>query len=462
MPAKEVLVAGYFGAGNVGDELLLGQFTRWAQEQGARVTALSVDPEHTRRTHGIAAVPRGDLLQVAEAMMRSDLVALGGGGLFQDYYSFRVPELFRYPGGISYYAQVVLMARQLRRPSLLWAMGVGPLRTAQAQAITREVVRLADAVSVRDEASAALLRSIGVEREVLVAPDPVWVDGGQVDAEAPEKLPALRGRRILALALREWPFVSDWDQRLARALKSRFSEIRAAAQQRASGKPVVVTAHSFVTGARRAGDERPVIGQLGNVAQLEGSAVGEGVAYVALGHLHQPQAIAGHEHWRYCGSLLPMGFDEVATPRQVVIADLPEDGAPARVREVPLVPFRRYARVRGKPSEIEAAIALLHEGQRGEPTPWLEAVAELDGPNPAIARDVQAWAQARGWAALAIRSSHADAATARQWEEKAALAELDPVEVFRRLWTTTYPEQEPQPELIAAYEGLLARVRAEG
>ena len=251
-------------------------------------------------------------------------------------------------------------------------------------------------------------------------------------------------------------------ERLARALKSRFSEIRAAAQQRASGKPVVVTAHSFVTGARRAGDERPVIGQLGNVAQLEGSAVGEGVAYVALGHLHQPQAIAGHEHWRYCGSLLPMGFDEVATPRQVVIADLPEDGAPARVREVPLVPFRRYARVRGKPSEIEAAIALLHEGQRGEPTPWLEAVAELDGPNPAIARDVQAWAQARGWAALAIRSSHADAATARQWEEKAALAELDPVEVFRRLWTTTYPEQEPQPELIAAYEGLLARVRAEG
>ena len=34
-------------------------------------------------------------------------------------------------------------------------------------------------------------------------------------------------------------------------------------------------------------------------------------AYIALGHIHQPQKVGGLEHIRYSGSPIPLSFDEV-------------------------------------------------------------------------------------------------------------------------------------------------------
>lgn len=214
-----VLAFGWYGAGNVGDELLLGTLKQWCVEKEAQVTALSMNPTHTRHLHQIDAVDAYDLQAVASAMQQADLFVLGGGGLFQTHHAFTISALYSYsPGDISAYARPVLMARQMGIPTLLWAQGVGPLDGDDARQIVRDIFANATHASVRDEGSRALLSEIGVDRELVIAPDPVWAY--PVPANDQPKS-ATAGR--LALVLRPWPVVSGWEDAFIEALEAAVS-----------------------------------------------------------------------------------------------------------------------------------------------------------------------------------------------------------------------------------------------
>ena len=52
----KVVAVGYYGAPNVGDELLLGLLARQVRERGGELVALSINPEYTTHAHGIAAL----------------------------------------------------------------------------------------------------------------------------------------------------------------------------------------------------------------------------------------------------------------------------------------------------------------------------------------------------------------------------------------------------------------------
>ncbi|MGI5862384.1 MAG: polysaccharide pyruvyl transferase family protein [Myxococcales bacterium] len=221
----KILAAGFYGAGNVGDELLLRQVTAWANEAGAEVCVVSVDPALTERLHGLPTVPHADLRAVARAVAEQDLVILGGGGLFQDHDRFTLEDLFAYPGaGVSYYAQPCLIARQMGRPYLPWAMGLGPLRAEGCRAVVADLFRNAAATSVRDERSAELLKSL-CDREAALAPDPVWAlppASERIDVAA--RFPALAGRKVLAMIMRAWPYSEGWEARFIEGVRAGLRE----------------------------------------------------------------------------------------------------------------------------------------------------------------------------------------------------------------------------------------------
>jgi polysaccharide pyruvyl transferase CsaB len=209
-----ILVFGFYGEGNLGDELLLHTLIQWAQDQEVEVIALSVNPAHTSHLHGIKSYSAYDLPQVAEVMMASSLFVLGGGGLFQDHHKFTLPALYGFNiDDISVYARPVLMANQMRVPTLLWAQGVGPLTHRQPQRIVREIFELATYVTLRDEASLTLLKSLGVSRQMLVAPDPCWA---YPLPDSPGK-PEVDQKRI-AIILRPWEFTTGWEDRFVKAI----------------------------------------------------------------------------------------------------------------------------------------------------------------------------------------------------------------------------------------------------
>ena len=142
------MIAGYYGFGNLGDEILREVLVGALCRSGAARPVVLV---RTPRREGDVA--RFDPLGVLRALRRARGLVLGGGGLFQNRTSER---------SLLYYLGLLLLARLLARPVLLVGQGVGPIRGRGSRALARIALRKAAYLGCRDEESASLLRSLGV------------------------------------------------------------------------------------------------------------------------------------------------------------------------------------------------------------------------------------------------------------------------------------------------------------
>jgi len=201
---KNLVVFGWYGAGNVGDELLLKAIVEWAKQRGANVTAISIDPEYTSVVHGIQAVDFNDLDAIATAMRTSDLFVLGGGGLLQTHHSLTISAMYDFAKpDVAAYCRMLALAAQFELKTLFWAQGVGPLGTGESRALVAHVVKSCDFISVRDEESRALLRGIGVSQEIECAPDPVWGMDLALETAVSMRIP-----KRIAVVIRPWSSAS--------------------------------------------------------------------------------------------------------------------------------------------------------------------------------------------------------------------------------------------------------------
>ncbi len=75
--------------------------------------------------------------------------------------------------------------------------------------------------------------------------------------------------------------------------------------------PVVMTAHTTVKGCDFKGHEHATEYTVGGIDTIELERMGEGYDYLALGHIHHEQFVhSGKHNVRYCGTPLPVSFDE--------------------------------------------------------------------------------------------------------------------------------------------------------
>lgn len=93
------------------------------------------------------------------------------------------------------------------------------------------------------------------------------------------------------------------------------------------GTRSVVLAHAFVVGGEATGSERTI--SVGGVETVP-AGVFDGVDYVALGHLHSPQALS--ERVRYSGSPLAYSFGERSHAKAVWLVELDGTGLGAVAR----------------------------------------------------------------------------------------------------------------------------------
>ncbi|MEA3507846.1 MAG: hypothetical protein U9R40_02870, partial [Synergistota bacterium] len=83
----DVALCGYYGFGNLGDELLAEALVGLLVSSGLkreRITVLSADPEATASKLDVEASNRWKPLHVWRTLRRSRSLLLGGGGLLQD------------------------------------------------------------------------------------------------------------------------------------------------------------------------------------------------------------------------------------------------------------------------------------------------------------------------------------------------------------------------------------------
>ena len=157
-----VLLSGYYGAGNVGDEALLAGLVSGLRERGFEPVVLSADPRATRELHGVRSFDR--VSGLLPALLRSGALVSGGGGLLQDVTSSR---------SLDYYLGVVRLARRLGKRVVLYGQSLGPLSTA---GLARTAAALRGLpVAVRDQESLALAGTLNLSA-VLVADPALLLD----------------------------------------------------------------------------------------------------------------------------------------------------------------------------------------------------------------------------------------------------------------------------------------------
>lgn len=152
----QVLLFGYYGFGNLGDELLLSSITDLLLINGIkkeRIAILSSSPNQTNKTFGIKSYNRHNIFEVISAIRNSKTLLLGGGGLFQDASSIR---------SCLYYWVVVRIARALGAQP--WAVGqsIGPLKSQLCQFLTKDAFTLCAYRGVRDARSLDILNKWGL------------------------------------------------------------------------------------------------------------------------------------------------------------------------------------------------------------------------------------------------------------------------------------------------------------
>ncbi|WP_162008572.1 polysaccharide pyruvyl transferase family protein [Vulcanisaeta thermophila] len=171
-----VLIHGYFGFGNTGDEAILTALIDEYRSAYGDVdfVVLSSNPSRTIKLHGVMAV-RESLLSPFfwREFLTSDVLVFAGGGRY---------------GGETWrrMALLGLMARLLGKRVVFRSVGVYPYSwhgkpviervprpfTGFTALLVRLLINSSDYVGVRDAYSYAVLRLTGVSRDVVLEPDP--------------------------------------------------------------------------------------------------------------------------------------------------------------------------------------------------------------------------------------------------------------------------------------------------
>jgi polysaccharide pyruvyl transferase CsaB len=162
-----VLVSGYYGFGNLGDEALLEVIVQRLRATFAEpsIEVLSATPQRTASAYGVEATARWDWRAVRSAIARSDVVLSGGGGLLQNATSFR---------SLLYYAAILREGVRSGRKTMIFAQSIGPL-DALGRFTVRRFCRGVARATVRDERSRRLLSELLPRTAVERTADPVFL-----------------------------------------------------------------------------------------------------------------------------------------------------------------------------------------------------------------------------------------------------------------------------------------------
>ena len=169
--SPRLVLIGSFGAGNIGDELILAGFLKKlrAVAPRARVTVLSGNPSRATALHEVEAaplVPAGvksiflaDTWKASVKALRGcDAVIFPGGGLFTDEETAYAPFLW---------AVQLLAARLLWKPVYLCGQSIGPFNYAFTRFVARLSLKRAAHIYCRDKRSMQQLDWLGIEKKYV-------------------------------------------------------------------------------------------------------------------------------------------------------------------------------------------------------------------------------------------------------------------------------------------------------
>ncbi|OFI39657.1 hypothetical protein BIU82_00920 [Arthrobacter sp. SW1] len=229
--ARKVILSGFYGANNLGDEMILRSISERLVEADPSVQVFvgAENALQVEKNHGLQAFKRTDHHAASEVARTASAIIVGGGGLWHDHTIQRAGGIASFylgaPMSIAGFGILPSVGKLLGVPFYTVGLGVGPLEDPDARLLVKDLAGKASAINVRDAESKQLLTSLGVRDDLVsVSPDTVYavdLEGPAASAEVPEALAALKeqGYTLVGLNLRHWK-ASDADAWQARLLEA--------------------------------------------------------------------------------------------------------------------------------------------------------------------------------------------------------------------------------------------------
>ena len=195
--------------------------------------------------------------------------------------------------------------------------------------------------------------------------------------------------------------------------------------------PIIATGHLATVDASRSDSVRDIY--IGTLDAFPSSAF-PAADYIALGHIHRPQMVGGQARIRYCGSPLPLSFDELGQGKQMLLVEFAGDNQPS-ITALPVPQFQPMQVLRGALDELQQQIGAVAQQLLPQQRVWLELVVSgkdslLNDLPARVAAMVDVWPAVD---VLRIRRERMQDGGSLQLPVRETLAELEPAEVFEQL-----------------------------
>jgi len=221
-------------------------------------------------------------------------------------------------------------------------------------------------------------------------------------------------------------------KQLGDAIKQHYQSVYdAAVEKRATFEnsehmPIIATGHLTAMGVQQSDSVRDIY-----VGNLDGFAADgfPDADYIALGHIHRPQVVAKREYIRYCGSPIPLSFDELKSQKQVCVVEFVEGVRTISQLSVPT--FQPLAEIKGDLSEIESQLNQ-YIGLDSEQSVWLSIEVQAQDYLSDLQERMRALTEGLNVEVLQLRRARERRNQALEQESAETLSELSPMDVFSK------------------------------
>ncbi len=266
-------------------------------------------------------------------------------------------------------------------------------------------------------------------------------------------VPYLRDRDIRRAEAGET--FEDKGRKLVEGIRSHYRQVGDAAMARRAelggNLPIVAMGHLFTSGGQTVEGDGVRELYVGTLGQVRADVFPDCFDYLALGHLHTPQKVAGADCRRYSGSPIAMSFGE-AGQRKIVLT-VAVDAAGVTVEEIPVPGFQALATVRGDWQRIAERIAAL---KRDAAPVWLEVIYDGDEVIGDLQDKLRELVDGTSLEILRAKNMRLVERTLSRMATEETLDDLTVDDVFARCLAAHEVPAEQQPELVAAFRETIA------
>lgn len=210
---KKIVVAGYYGFRNSGDDAILHSICNdiLKMDIESRIMVLSSQPEITKGEYPVQSINRFKLFDVIREIKSCDVLVMGGGSLIQDVTSTR---------SLYYYLGLLWIAKFFKKSTMLYGNGIGPIHHRYNRPMTSLTLNNVNTITLREHVSKEILFQLRVKKpKITVTADPVFnlelqelVNTSEIYET--EKIP--KDKPLVGVLFRSWNYEESYTRKMAK------------------------------------------------------------------------------------------------------------------------------------------------------------------------------------------------------------------------------------------------------